>query len=197
MSISYIVSNYHSALSLLCCVTSLLQQDATEEILIADNSTDPQQIQFVENMLSLSYKIRRIDTSKVCPTPTEQVAPCYAAANEVAKEAKGEWLCFPSSDSYYVPGFARIMLDTADELGLEFVYADFLYDPRYNTTHYQVVQAYPRYRMFDKTCFIVKRDRFNGFPLKSNGADDYLLCAGLLEAGVKHGKAPGVLLVHN
>ena len=197
--ISYIVSHKDQPVQLITCVTSLLVQNGAKEILIADNSTDPEMIRYVEDTCKLSSCIRRISTAARCSVANERIAPCYTAANVVAlEEAKGDWLCFPSSDSYYVPGFAVEMLRTAESEDLELVYSDFLYDPRYNNgLFYQVVSAAPRYRMFDKTCFLVKRNRFKGFPLENAVGDDFLMLKHLLEEGIRHGKAPGVLSVHN
>ena len=192
--ITFIVSTYNKSLQLMTCITSLLVQNVAKEIIICDNSDNPTSIQGNEGIVSIAPSIiRRIDTSTVEPKHFAS----YATANSVYEEAKGEWLCFPSDDSYYVPGFAEIMLEHATRFDRDLVYCDFIYDPRYNGCYYQVVQAAPIARCIDKTIFLVKKEFFKGFELEDTTWCDWLTFKSIIDSGANHGHVPGVMVVHN
>lgn len=196
VGISFIVSHYNRPIALMGCIAALLQQVGDNEIIITDNSTQETAIQFAKNLCELSPRITWLDTSLFC-TAEDNLTACYRAANVAVGQATKEWVCFPSDDSYYVPNFVQIMLDTAVSQDLEMVYSDFIYDPRWNQLTYTVVQAAPRYYFFDKTCFILKRDRFKGFRTEMTPENDWHLIEDLIKEGLRHGHALGVLLVHN
>jgi hypothetical protein len=114
----------------------------------------------------------------------------------VTNLVQGDWLCFPSDDSYYVPRFSEIMLEAARAQNLDFVYCDMLYDWRPDDV-YRIMNVEPRSCAIDKTCFLVKREIFKGFPYHESGWNDGAFAEQLVAEGVRHGKAPGVLVVHN
>ncbi len=192
--VTYIVSTFNKSLQLMTCITSLLVQGGDKEIIICDNSDNPDSIQGNESVANLApHIIRRVDTREIEP----KEYACFASANGVYKEAKGDWLCFPSDDSYYVPGYSTIMLEHAKKFNWDLVYCDFLYDPRYNGCYYQVVQAAPIARCIDKTVFMVKKEVFKGWALEDTTWCDWLTFKRLIENGAKHGHVPGVMVVHN
>lgn len=199
--ISFIVSSWNRPLPLLTCISSLLQQDGQNEIIVCDNTPEGANKEEIW-VLCEKLKVKFYDTSKQCPP---NINAGYKAQNIGARTAKSDWLCFPSDDCYYVPGFAKVMLDAALEMRWELVYCDMLYDPRYNRVAsegvYAVVPVYPRLRFIDKSNFIVRSSKFprSGFSeTHPNGYGDWEMINHLIkEKNIKHGKAPGILMVHN
>lgn len=201
--ISYIVSSWNRPLPLLTCVSSLLQQKGDKEIIICDNSDDSKVRDTIQGFASMDKCIIYIYTGDRCKP---DINAGYKAQNLGAERAAGDWLCFPSDDCYYVPGFQRVMLETdADNRGCkpaDLIYCDMLYDPRYNAIAsqgiYAVVPAYPRLRFMDKSNFIVRDKHFKGFDITHpNGYGDWLFIDSCLKKGVRFAKAPGILCVHN
>jgi len=103
------------------------------------------------------------------------------------------------------------MLCEAERKGWELVYCDMLrnddsIDGRKITgaqgDYYFKWDVAPHVGGIDKTGFLVRRDRFTGFPKKNTDvpgpcAADGELVAALVKCGVRHGKAAGILVVHN
>lgn len=190
--ISYIVSAYDRPVQLIGCLASLLSQSHQDfEIIVTDNASD-------------SYSNSRAVT-KVCGFVDRvlylhtRMETCYhSAEHAVLSAAKGEWLCFPSDDSYYVPDFAKLMLEAS--VNRDLVYCDCIYDPRRGGT-YSVLDTSPNMGYIDKTNFIVRKEWFvkvGGFPEKAPGScSDGLFIQNVVAAGARHGKASGVLCFHN
>lgn len=199
--VSFIVSHHNRAMQLIGALSSLFMQGCDKEIIITDNSTDLGNIALVESFCALCPEVfKRIDTSAECNPTAVEIAPNMKSANIGAKAAKGDWLCFPTDDSYYVPGFAAAMLGYAKEFDLELVYCNFVMDQRWNGMTYQVVEASPIQKLFDRGCFMVKREVFEaygGFALTDRMYDDINFCRTLVFGGVRHGHCPGVMVVHN
>jgi glycosyltransferase involved in cell wall biosynthesis len=184
--ISFIVSAYDRSDCLRCCLASLALQTKPYEILIACNSD-------THEMYAAHLELAKYFEVMLFPT----TGGCYDASNEIAEHyAEGDWLAFPSDDSYYVPRFSEIMLATAEAAGWDFVYCDMVYD-RHPEGLYRVMNAQPRTCAIDKTNFLVKRAVFKGFPPHESDWRDGALAEQLVAEGVRHGKAPGVLVVHN
>lgn len=185
--LSFIVSAFDRPIALRCCLAALeLQQGGPYEIIVTDNSRE------VANRHAVDGLVRYELTWHIPP------ATCYSAANHASKLAAGEWLCFPSDDSYYVPSFARLMLQKALADSLDLVYCDML-DTRL-WPEYRHFQTAPGVGSIDKTGFIIKKGLFfqvGGFTNPSHGFSDGHLVAAACRAGAKVGKADGILLVHN
>jgi len=89
------------------------------------------------------------------------------------------------------------MLDAAKGNGL--VYCDCIYrqDPLVGSwPAYRLLDAAPMMGRIDKTNFIVRRELFKGFPPHPKGWCDGALIEQLIAQGVKHAKAPGILVLH-
>jgi len=208
--VSYIVSAYDRPEMLRCCLASLaVQTDGDFEVLVADNApTFKQQVLNDTAAMHLNDgRFRHYDTDCV---KTCAGWDCYHSAEYVARHwAKGEWVCFPSDDSYYVPIFQEVMLYQANGLGRDMVYCDWLCDRRghgegFGPGRYHWVNAEAKISRIDKTGFLVKRALFVdiGFPGKNMDevkpcAADGELIEGLVRRGVPHCKVNEILMVHN
>lgn len=131
---------------------------------------------------------------------------CFHSAEYGVSIAEGEFVCFPSDDSYYVPVFGERMLQEADKLRMDLVMCDMLYDPRCGHGRYCCVDQHPRRGWFDKTGFILRRSQFIPFPNKITHAPriepilecaDGLFAEELVARGVRWAEIRDVLVVHN
>jgi hypothetical protein len=167
------------------CIASLEVQDELKELIVCHNGPgDPW--------------IRTSHCGLVLKTGRAGAKTCYESAAMAADRALGDWLCFPSDDSLYVQGFSRIMLETAEREKADLVYCDCVYH-RPDAPHwkpYTVLNVEPRMGKIDKTCFILRRKLFKGFPPHPKGWSDGALIEQLVRDGVRYAKAPGVLVVH-
>jgi hypothetical protein len=192
--ISYIVSAYNRPAYLQTCLSSLSCQTAAidYEFIVTCNHTD-------EEIRMANFQVARRFDATVLFTIDEGACDCYYAADIGATKARGDWLCFPSDDSYYVPLFLdRMSVWMAD---WDFIYCDMLYTSKWSDWKYSVMDVKPVKQHIDKTCFLVRRELFHGFPGKKNGAPseaDGALAEDLVSRGVRHGKASGgALVIHN
>lgn len=196
--ISFIVSSYQRPLKLMTCITSILAQENRQvEVIIIDNTDDPQKVGIISQFPSLDIdRVTYINTKD--KIPDEMRTGCYDPSAILGVPiAKGDWLCFPNDDSYYVPGFSDLMVGAADAYAWGLVYCNTVYDPRWNGSTYQVVQGSLIPRYFTKSSFMVRKELFNGFPPHKNDWRDFALAEELNEKGVRHGCAPGVLHFSN
>jgi glycosyltransferase involved in cell wall biosynthesis len=183
--VTLIVSTFHSPDKLTCLLYSLkVQTFADFEVLVADNSTEPEMLGRDQAIVAGMRDAR----FRHCATGPSD---CYYAADKLAKEARGDYLAFPSDDNYYVPGFLEVMLRQRADL----IYCDMIYDPRYTGTWAQV-DVHPTAGHIDKGGFLLRKSQFTRFPADRTWADG-LLVEELMGRGVSHAKAPGVLWVHN
>jgi hypothetical protein len=125
-------------------------------------------------------------------------------ASELAVEqgwARGKYICCASDDNYYVPEFVQVMCDAADENSWDLAYCDVLYDAR-GAGKRSILTAAPQCCSIDKTAFIVRRDKWIGFPTKNTGPYKPTQCDGeaveeMVRRGYSHGRVDQVLVVHN
>lgn len=196
--ISFIVSVYDRVEMLNACLATLAVQECPKEIIVCCNHPD-QDIVLACGIISDDYGAVFKNTGAM-----GAIGP-YESAEIAALEAKGDWLCFPSDDSLYVQKFAEIMLaaayrETAEGVSShsDLVYCDCVYhrpdEPRWKP--YTVLSTEPRMGKIDKTCFILRRKLFDGFPQHPGGWSDGALIEQLVRDSVKHAKAPGVLCIH-
>jgi glycosyltransferase involved in cell wall biosynthesis len=198
--VSYIVSAYNRPASLPCCLWSLkVQTDPDFEVIVADNGLEiAHDIRHQLAVCNLNDpRFRRVDTSN-----SENPAwdSYWSAEIAVEHEACGEWLCFPSDDSYYMPIFQEALVKAAEERGWDLVYCDMIYDRRLSGK-YATLDVQARVGQIDKTGFLLKREKWIGFPHKPTvpgfSCADGEMIAQLVASGVKHGKVSEILVVHN
>ena len=128
---------------------------------------------------------------------TNMSGNCYDVADKALPYCSGEFLCFPSDDSYYVPNFAETMERYAETSSLDLVYCDIFYDKRLNGIGYSVLNVAPHIGQIDKTGFIVRRSAFHGFPPHPSDFRDGALIEDLVARGVRHGKVNDIMAVHS
>jgi hypothetical protein len=132
----------------------------------------------------------------------------------VANLAGGELLCFPSDDSYYMPGFAEKMIYAAEtgrdcsRFGginkgpLDLVCCDFVWGRTWEgKTSWTYCDGGPQVCHIDKTTFISRADWFAriGWPIDTSGGDarDGLFAERMVAMGARVGRVVEVLAVHN
>lgn len=91
--------------------------------------------------------------------------------------ARGEFLCFPHDDAYYVPVFAERMLWQAMSFGWDLVVCDWLFDRADNTTPYRHMVGAPVFGQVDIGGFIVKKEALiaDGWLDRGEGGDGRLV----------------------
>lgn len=200
--VTYVVSAYNRPLFLRCALASIqVQSSADWEVYVADNGSE-------SNQLLHQEIIAQFGDPRIVHVNTAQYAylspgfDCYHSAEWiVANMPCGEWLCFPSDDSYFVPIFQKTMIDKATENGWDLVYSDMLYDRRgHGKYHHKVAAA--RCCEIDKTCFMLRRDKWIGFPTKPTDQPRASNCDGemieeLVRRGISHGRVDEPMCVHN
>jgi len=113
--------------------------------------------------------------------------------------ARGEFVCVPNDDAYYVPSFIDQMVWTARAQNLELVYCDWLFNAADNTTPYRHMYVEPVFGRIDVGGFMVKREALisDGWTYTGEGGDG-LMVARICEK-VRHGAVPAnhILYVKN
>ena len=200
--VTYIVGAFDRPASLPCCLWSLkVQTDPDFEVIVADNShtldLQEEHRKIVDSMRDVRFSHRN---TAFYPVPGWD---CYWSAEWIVKNghARGDWLCLPNDDSYYVPIFQEAMLEAATKRGWKFVYSDMLYDRRIGG-RYQKLDVAPWRGAIDKTGFLIHRDVWIGFPNKASekvaSTCDGEMANELVEQRkVRHGKVPEILVVLN
>lgn len=185
--ISFIVSAYNRPESLKLCLHSLRLQTYPDWEAIVVDRADTIYNSSVHAGSCLDQNITYV--SEMSPNK-------YYSCETGAKIAKGEWLCFPSDDSYYVPQFAARMIKCGEDNEADLVYCDLVHG--HHDTH-NFLSCYPRVGQIDKTNFIIRRSKMEPFSMKDI---NYELSDGyFIESVIKHGakvaKLSQLLVVHN
>ncbi len=116
-----------------------------------------------------------------------------------SETARGEYICLPNDDAYYVPVFVDRMVwfARANDLGL--AYCDWLFDRADNTVPYRHMPGKPQHGWIDIGGFIVRKSDLvaDGWPDRDEGGDGHLVER--LAAKVRHACVPDqrVLYVKN
>src|SRR5271163_220379 len=125
-AVTYVVSAFDRPRFLRCCLASLqVQTDPDFEAIVACNAPDPVlQFEQLEIVNAMDRRFSFVDTDVVNAGPLGSPAwDCYWSAEWVVENlAKGEYICLPSDDSYYVPIFQEAMLAKARAENLGLVY---------------------------------------------------------------------------
>ena len=188
MDISYIVSACCRPSHLACCLFSIKAQTHRDyEVIVTNNGQTHEERQATSEVVVSLYDHRfRILEG--------QWPQCYYSSEDGARIAVGEYLCFPSDDSYYVPFFAERMLASNADI----IASDQAYSSIKNHPAYYVMNTSPVIGGIDKTGFLVRRSLFNGFPNKEIGeTSDGEMIVSLVAAGATWLRINEVLSVHN
>lgn len=195
--ISYVVSAYDRPKSLRACLGTLSAQTEPHEIIVCCNSLQQCQIDMHRQVCD-EFGARCFSTGKW------GAQCCYSSAEMVIERGHvhGDWLVFASDDSLYVGRFAEIMMRAARTNRWDLVYCDEVYDSPMplSNYHYGLLEVSAKMGRIDKTGFLLRREWFKKFPGK-NATGSFAMCDGkliaeLVERGIKHGKAPGILVIH-
>jgi len=191
---TFVVSAFNRPTHLELCLLSLCLQTRTDwTAIVTDNADSSVYSEMNEDA------VRRVGDGRIAYRYTGSTCPsCYHSAEAGAARATGTYLSFPSDDSYFVPEFLERMLESAD--GADLIYCDVLYDRRL-TGRRAALQCEPRVCAIDKTSFLVRRDKFIGFPDKRN---DGMACPAdgqaierMIQLGYGHRHVDECLVVHN
>lgn len=196
MKLSYIVSTYHRPDALRCILSSLMLQTHTDfEVIVVDNSIDSYVIS--DNAAHVAAICQGKDYLHLAT----RKATCYHSSDIGAQVATGDYVCFPSDDSYYCPKFGEKMMAAAESQALDLVYCDIVYDDRCGFGRYMQTDTQPVCFAIDKMAFILRRQLFTSFPGKPDSdipaPCDGLLIDALIASGVRHAKVSECLGVHN
>ena len=199
--ISFIVTAYNRPLALRTCLSSLCQQTIEDwEIKIMDNS-DHFYLQNKEVYEGFHYSRMSYQTTKdktiTDANSSGHKYSLYKATEIGVENTKGKWLCFPNDDSYYCPWFTERMLRAAEKNTWDLVYCDIVMG---GPKEHHLLEARPKLCCIDKTNFIMRREWFQGFPQghgDSYPQADGLMIEELVRRGIRHGRVPEVLCVHN
>lgn len=197
--VSYIVSAFDRPRHLRGCLSTLqVQTDGDFEVIVADNGpmgSMEHNREIVEAMVD--ERFHHYDTGIGHPQ-----FDCYWSSDYLIERGwvRGEWLCFPSDDSLYLPPFQETLLKHADVNGWDLVFPEMLYDRRIHGK-YAVINSRPSVGGIDKTGFMIRRSVWPGWPGKNEtlGASccDGVLVEQMVASGVKWGKVEEILCVHN
>ena len=200
--VTYIVSAFNRPQHLRGCLASLqVQTDSDMQVLVADNATDPVMAMRNQGVVRDLYddRFRYICTDQHLAQPAWD---CYWSAEwMIANHADGEWLCFPSDDSYYMPVFQETCIKAAEANGWGLVFPEMLYDRRIHGK-YAILNTRAEVCGIDKTGFLMRRSVWPGeWPGKpqqlSASCCDGELVVALVRSGVKWGKVDEILVLHN
>ena len=192
--LAFVITAYERPLALRTCLSSLVQQTFKNwQAIVADNSADSSQSELRHVDRRIVYFHTRNFTAIQGAMHDHSL---YAATELAVKATIAPWLCFPNDDSYYCPWFAERMLGAAKESGVDLLYCDLVAG---SAKEHHPMQTKPQRCCIDKTCFIMKREWFRGFSHKPEdyAQADGLMIEDLVARGIKHGRVPQTLVVHN
>jgi len=197
--LSFVITAFNRPKALRTCLSSLVQQtwDAWEALVVDNSDSEPDRLDNID----LCSMDRRIHHCRMGDDAQIEGAmhkySLYKATEIGVANTSGEWLCFPSDDSYYVPWFVERMMAAAQGKHWDLVYCDLIAG---GAGGHWVLEASPKRCCIDKTSFLLRREWFHGFPDatgESYADADGRMIEELVERGIRHGRVSQVLAVHN
>jgi len=192
--ISFIVTAWASrrpaALPVLfACLRAQTVQDW--ECLVLDSDFYPPHVKLCcqdDRVIYLPRPLRRIHEHR----------EMYHVSEWGVKRAIGQYLCFASDDSYYVPWFSERMLAVAERESLDLVLSDLVLG---SPQVHGAINSQPFTGSVDKTNFVIRRDKMIPFPGKDD-PEGWKIADGqfveeLVRSGARWGKVAQPLVVHN
>lgn len=192
MLVSFVLSCFDRPSALFVSLGSLVNQTVGDwQCLVMINGSDESMI-LAHQVVVLGFADKRIKVYSRYGAPHD--IGCYHSAEYGARKSTGKWLAFPSDDSYFTPEYVETM--TSDD-GVDLAYCDVLYDRRLSG-YRGILNVVPVEGLIDKTCFMVKREKFIGFPDKdvTPNADGKAI-EQMIRLGYKHRKVGEALCIHN
>ena len=124
----------------------------------------------------------------------------YESANWGAERARGEYLCFPSDDSYYGNRFLDLVFRRGGDADL--IYFNCVWDGHPGKQEFEFMHLETELRMnkIDKSGFLLRRERFLGFPGPfgtSRAADGMLIEQVVRQPGLTSKKVGFTPWMHN
>lgn len=197
--LSFIIGAFNRPYRMRTCLASIADQSFTDwEAVIVDNSDDPKAIELQREFAKIDPRIRYEHVGERAFDPRVGIRSLYNASEIGVGMTTGEWVCFPNDDSYYCPWFAERLLNAAERENWEFVFSNIVIG-RPDIEHY-TLDCQPWACAIDKTCYMFKRGWFPAeWPgkLDQYGVADGILVNALVARGIRVGKVPQVLVVHN
>ena len=197
--ISFIITAYNRPSSLRTCLSSLIDQTYPAwDAVVVDNSDSTTYTSLHQDLCDMDkrihYKYVRSQTAIAGAMHTHSL---YKATDIGIGHTTGEWLAFPNDDSYYCPWYAERMLKAAEHQAWDLVYCDIVGGTPAGGHFW--LRAEPKLCSIDKTNFMLRREWYTGFPA---GPQDYphadgLMIESLVARGIRHGRVPQILAVHN
>ena len=197
MKVTFLVNSYAAPENLWCVLGSLIQQtDRDWEAVVLLNHPDPmvRTKHKINAMLMDEDRINAVDSYN-----SRYSWDCYWACDWAVDQglAKGDWICCASDDGYYMPEFVEEMTKSDSDLVLcDCVMRKHLARSR------SVVNTLPKCGHVDKTCFMVRREKWIGFPHKNQdvagpSAADGMAVELMVKSGYSWDKIDMPLVVHN
>ncbi len=198
MKVTFLVNSYAKPTNLWCILGSLIQQTDPdwEAIVLLNHPEAKVQLAHIEVIVDMGDpRIRSI----VSYNPRLSW-DCYWACEWAVERglAKGDWICCASDDGYYVPEFVEEMTKSDKDL----VLCDALMNKHIGTGGRRVVNSLPKCGHVDKTAFMVRREKWIGFPHKNTdmagpSAADGMAVETMVKLGYTWDKIHLPLVVHN
>jgi glycosyltransferase involved in cell wall biosynthesis len=195
--VSFVICAYERPQHLRTCLASLVGQTETDwDAIVVDNSVNKALAVEQRWLCNIDSRIRYLHTEPMTVIPGPHIRCLYTATEIGVERTDAEWLCFANDDSYYTPWFLERMLKAAEANDWEFVYCDLVLGGP--VEHHPMMVA-PHECQIDKTCFLVKRKWFEGFKDKvaNYHCADGRFVEDLVRRGVRHGRVPQMMCVHN
>ncbi len=198
MKVTFLVNSYNSPECLWGLLGSLVvQTDQDWEAIVLLNHPDPAIRAMHDHIVEvMDYE----GISTVVSYHPSLSWDCYWACEWAVDQglAKGDWICCASDDGYYVPEFVEEMTKSDKDL----VLCDALMNKHIGTGGRRVVNSLPKVGHVDKTAFMVRREKWIGFPHKNTdmagpSAADGMAVETMVKLGYTWDKIHLPLVVHN